>query len=447
MDWIQNLKELVRKKVKNPRDILAILLQQEVESFQKLSEVDFVSIKKICHSISSSSVNKKDLELVRERLREVETRGGKRKIRFSSKRNAEMIFFSILRRAREERYDVLHIQSGQKPVARQAGSLKVLASEAIYDESDILDLLSEVLNPESYAKFLKGKHASGSLSIPGISRFKISAHFENRKPGLSIRQIPQVIPETEEIDLFPGFMDLSLPPESGLILICGSAITGKSTTCAALLEEWNKTQACRILCLEDPIEYLFSDKKANIVQRELYSDISSMEQGAQQAVMDGAQILFMSSIENRKDLDIALNLSESGMLVLSTVQAETCQGALEFMASLLPSQGTRATYQNRLSNTLKVLMCQVLVPTKTGGQFAVREVLKMDPGARTLVRDNNLVALQSYMHQAVEEGTISYHRQFMRLLEEGVLDLSEVIDWIPDHQTFLSRIQGYSFAG
>ena len=332
-------------------------------------------------------------------------------------------------------------------MARQSGELKELASEAIYDESDILDLLAEILNTEFYARFLKQRHASGSLSIPGLSRFKINAFFERRKPCLGIRQIPEIIPEPQEIELFPAFMNLAAPPKSGLVLICGSAISGKSTTCAALLEEWNKTQACRILCLEDPIEFLFSDKQANIVQRELYSDVHSKEKGAQQAIIDGADVFFLSSIDSRGDLDIALNLSESGIFVVSTIQAETCQSAIEFLTSLLPSQIERATYQNRLSQSLKVIMSQVLVPSRTGGKFAVREVLRMDSGARTLVRDNNLVALQSYMHQSVEEGTISYHRQFMRLLEEGIIELSEVVDWIPDHQTFLSRLQGYSFTG
>jgi Tfp pilus assembly pilus retraction ATPase PilT len=209
------------------------------------------------------------------------------------------------------------------------------------------------------------------------------------------------------------------------------------------MEEWNRTRACRILSLEDPIEYLFSDKRASIVQRELGTDFTDKATGLSHAMGDGADVVFLSSLDKREDLDWALNLSESGVLVLSTVQSETCQGALEFLAGLVP-QSSRLPYLERISRSLTLSTCQVLVPTKTGGRIAVRESLKVDPGARNLIRENNLLSLLPYMHQTIEGGTVSFHRQFQRFLNEGVIELQEVIDLIPDHQTFLARYQGQS---
>jgi|GEM_PF-833489 len=447
MSWIESLKEQMKKKVKNPKEVLKILLKREFRDFQDLDDSEFIYLKKVLEKLASTSVDKKELDQVTSRLAEVETRGGKRKLRFSSRRNPEMIFFTILRRASEENYETLHIKSDAKPLVRQGDELKELSAESTYDESDILDLLAEVLNPEAFARFQKEKHASSSLSIPGLSRFKLSAFYECRKPGICFRQVPQFIPDPQEIDLYPGYLGLTTPPKGGLVLICGPAISGKSTTCASLVEEWNKTRACRVLTLEDPIEYLFSDKKASIVQRELHSDLPTKEEGMHHALVDGADVFFLSSIDSLEDLDWALNLAESGVLVLSTVQTETCQTALETLSGLIESQSARLTYLNRLSHVLEVMTCQVLVPTKTGGRFPVREILKMDPGARNLIRENNLVALQSYMHQSLEGGTVSFHRQFMRLLEEGLFDLDSIIDWVPDHQTFLSRIQGHRSIG
>ena len=189
------------KKVRNPRAILQFIMEHEQKEFSQLDGADFLYLKKVVEKLEQTSADKTELQKLRDRMERVESRSGKRRVRYTSHRNPEMLFFSILRRANEENYETIHIKANAKPVVRQAGRLIHLSAESPYEEADIMDLLAEVLNPEEFARFQTRRQVASSFSIPGVSRFKISAFYEGRKPGICFRQVPQAIPAPQEVEL------------------------------------------------------------------------------------------------------------------------------------------------------------------------------------------------------------------------------------------------------
>lgn len=441
MSFVEEVKKLIKEAGGNFNPVLKCITSQNLEVVKGLSNDDFVFLKRVLEKLQNKKVDAQLLKNAVYKVELAEKQSGKKKLRIEDSFAREEDFQSILKRAKEENAQVVHLKAGEKPYFRVANVLKELSGEVELSSEDLFARMGSTFPTEQVSLFMSEGTASFSLSLPGISRFKVSCAMESGQPSLSFKQIPLEIPTPDAVQIENSVQHFFDENKKGLALICGGARSGKSTTCAALLQRVNEQHSRRILTIEDPIEFLFQDRHSSVTQREMGSDILSREQAYRYALSDGADILFISEIKDLEDLDFVLRACESDHLVLSTVGANTCREALLKIAEMLPKD-VRHVYLDRLSRALGLMQAQTLATTATGSEIAVTEVLFVEPSVKTMIRENNLMTVQNYLDQLQGGDSVSFHRRFKDYLDKGMLDLNEVQEQIPDSESFLKRFGG-----
>jgi twitching motility protein PilT len=441
MDFLSQLKVYLKSSDGDFTPALSLLVTQSVETLEQLSEYDFVFLRRVLEKVSVKNVDPIVLKQANYKMDLVERRSGKRRVPYREQTQSKDIVALVLEQAAHEGAEVIHLKSWARPMFRIDGRLSECKEEQVFTADQVQRYISSLLSTEQYDQFLKAKNICLSLSLEGISRFKVICYFENGSPGLCFRQVPRKAQSPEEIKLDPSIVQICKESRGGLFLVTGPAVSGKSTTCASLLQEVNQTCERRIITLENPIEYLFSDEKSSMVQREMGSDIGSVDEGFRLTLGDGADFIFLSEIRSKQELEWALTAAENGSFVLSTVLADSCKNALETLATLLNKED-RFAYLDRISRALQAITCQILVPGKREKRVPVREVLILDANSRTLVRENNLQTIQNFLYQMTQGDTFSFHRRFKTLIDSGDLDFSEILEYIPESETYLARYGG-----
>ncbi len=441
MDFITQLKDYLKSSDGDFTPALSLLVTQSVETLEQLSEYDFIFLRRVLDKVGSKNVDPAVLKQAHYKMDLVERRSGKRRVPYKEQSKSDDIVSLVLEEAARVGADVIHLKSWAKPMFRIDGALNECTEEQVFTSDQVQRYISSLLSTEQYDQYLKMKTACLSLSLEGVSRFKVICYFENGNPGLCFRQVPRRAQTPDEIKLDSALIDLCKQKRGGLVLVTGPAVSGKSSTCASLIQEVNQNCQRRILTLENPIEYLFTDEKSSMVQREFGSDIGSIEEGYGLALGDGADFVFLSEIRCIEDLEWALTAAENGHFILSTILADSVRNALETLASLL-NKGDRFAYLDRLSRALHALTCQMLVPGKKEKRVPVREVLILDANSRTLIRENNLQTVQNFLNQMTQGDTFSFHRRFKTLIDSGDLDFTEALEYIPESETYLARYGG-----
>jgi len=253
-----------------------------------------------------------------------------------------------------------------------------------------------------------------SYALPGVARFRVNVFIQRGSCAVVMRVIPTVIPD---------FASLGAPEElreiaclrSGLVLITGPRGSGKSSTLAALLDHINRTEACHILTIEDPIEFLHNHKRATFHQRELHSDTPSLAHAMRAAFRQAPNVIGVGELKDRQTMELALDAAETGHLVLATFNTHTAAKTVERFAAMFAAS-ERAGTQERLARVLRCIICQRLIPRKDGERVAVFEVVHSGamlerlretgkPAARKL--SSQLSPLDSQIERLVRSGTIS----------------------------------------
>lgn len=319
----------------------------------------------------------------------------------------------------------LHIKAGQPPIMRINGDLRRADYPALSDE-DTRDLLLSILNEERKQKLFSFKELDLSYHVPGLSRFRVNMFWQRHKVGAVFRVIPFKIKTIDDL-MMPGVTkDLSLLPR-GLILVTGPTGSGKSTSLAAMIHHINVNKRCHIMTIEDPIEYVHSDKNSIINQRELATDTHSFADALKHVMRQNPDVILVGEMRDLETIQLAITAAETGHLVLSTLHTVDAAQTIDRIVDVFaPEQ--QAQIRTQLSVTLQAVVSQTLLPTADGkGRIAAFEVMTVTPAIRTLIRDGKTHQLYLNIQTGADHGMQTLDGCLLNLLKDRLIDFEHAL--------------------
>jgi twitching motility protein PilT len=333
----------------------------------------------------------------------------------------------------------LHIKVGTQPAYRVDGNLMKMKGQEVNTEvanSLIMPLLSEedrIIFEEQHSVDCSYRH--------GNLQFRINVFRENDGICAAIRALGLEIPKVEELG-FPNkaWKDI-VNRKNGLILLTGITGAGKSTTIASLIERISEKRACRIITIEDPIEYLLQQKNCIVSQREIGRDVRSFQEGLRAMMREDPDIIFVGEMRDVETIEMTLMAAETGHLVFSTLHTRDVTGTVGRILDYFPP-GRQNEVRNQLSLSLAYVISQKLVPRKDGtGRAAVMEILNNNHACANLIRMGKMeqlyTVLQTKTKDIPEERMTTFEKHLTRLVKTGVVDLLEAQKWVNNLTTFV----------
>lgn len=243
-------------------------------------------------------------------------------------------------------------------------------------------------------------------------RVRINTFYTTRGLSLAIRLLPETIPDLSSLNLHPSLSKIS-DLQFGLVLVCGSTGSGKSTTIAAILEEINRTRPVHIITIEDPIEYRFRPKKAFIEQREVGVHVPSFNQGLLDALRENPDVIFVGELREPDTIRLTLNAAESGHLVFATLHATDAENAIYRINNCVSGENQEAIRYQFASSLSWLIVQQLTYIEKAGFRVPVLSILKATPSVQSNIRENKLAQLESTMLTSKNDGmfTMSLYQQ------------------------------------
>ena len=283
----------------------------------------------------------------------------------------------ILKKAIELGASDIHLKTRSLPVIRVKKKLRRLEDFPVLDEKIMELIVREVLekNRKKMAEFEELGEVDTSYSLPGVARFRVNVYKQRTSVGLAFRVIPFNVPAFESLNLPEVMKRIIHEYTKGLILVTGPTGSGKSTTLAALIDIINETREDVIITIEDPIEYLFRDKKSFIVQREVGIDTSSFARGLRAALREDPDVIMVGEIRDPETALIALQAAETGHLVMSTLHTLDAKETINRLIGMFNLE-VREQIRIQLAETLVAIFSQRLLPKADGtGVIPAVEVL------------------------------------------------------------------------
>ena len=285
------------------------------------------------------------------------------------------------------------------------------------------NLLAEILPPERMAELdLEGELNMG-FPIAGLGRFRVSAMRQRGSIAAVFRYISVDVPPLADLFLPPILGDLIME-KRGLVLMVGATGAGKSTTLASMIDYRNALVSGHILTIEDPVEFLFKNKKSVINQREIGTDTKSLQVALKNALRQAPDVILIGEIRDRETMTAAIAYAQSGHLCLATMHANNSYQALNRILSFYPVE-VRQTMLGDLSAALKAIVSQRLMRNTAGTRVPAIEVLLNTKLISELIEKGDFSGVKEAMEQSMAEGSQSFEHDIARLIVEGVVDRKE----------------------
>lgn len=295
-------------------------------------------------------------------------------------------------------------------------------------EAVVLNLLASA--PAAAAEKVQKKGAAAfAYSIPGVNRFRVAVFQQRGSFGVTLRSIPDRVPSLAELELVPAVAEAT-QERTGVVLVNGPAGSGRTTTLAALVGEINRTRACHVMTVEEPIEFLHKHEKAAIFQREVGIDTPSLSQGLVDAAAAGAEVIMASEVRTPDEARAVLELAETGHLLLTSLRGYDTASALSRFLSLFPPE-ERPEARMRLSRVLRFCFTQRLLPHRDGKRRPVFEVFRQSVAASEFLAQGRLdsATVSDFLRDGEKEGQQSFDRELERKVRRGELDAAVALEY------------------
>ncbi|HEX7896601.1 MAG TPA: PilT/PilU family type 4a pilus ATPase [Planctomycetota bacterium] len=286
----------------------------------------------------------------------------------------------------------LHLKVGRPPLFRISGDLTPSALPEL-SEKDMESLLLQVLGRPGYRTLEEQFESDSSYLLPGIARFRVNAFKRMGQFGAAFRLIPLTVPTIEMMKLPPVLKEITKAPQ-GLVLVTGPTGSGKSTTLAAMMDYLNETQPLHVVTLEDPVEFVYTDKKCAINQRQLGNDVKSFHEALRRVLRQDPDVILMGEMRDRESMELAMHAAETGHLVFSTLHTNDAKQTLDRIIDAFPTDAHHQV-RSQLALTLQAVIGQRLVRRADGrGRVAAVEVMIASPAIRELIHDGKTSSIE-----------------------------------------------------
>jgi twitching motility protein PilT len=317
----------------------------------------------------------------------------------------------------------LHLAVGRRPTIRVDSVLIPLAQESILTKEEAEGLTSALLTEDQKKIFAEKKQVDFSFNYEDKARFRVNVYLQRGFAAAALRLIPAQIRTLEELNMPPLIHDFA-KLNQGFILIVGPAGHGKSTTLAALLDEVNHKRNVHIITVEDPIEYIFSQDRSIVSQREVGMDTLSFDDALRAVLRQDPDVIMIGEMRDPETIATAMTAAETGHLVFSTLHTNSASQTIDrIIDSFPPNQQGQIISQ--LASTLVGIISERLVPRLGGGRIPATEIMLMNPAIRNLIREKKIYQIDLVIETNVQEGMMSLNRSLVNLVKRKEISLEQ----------------------
>lgn len=315
----------------------------------------------------------------------------------------------------------IHFVAGYPPVVKRLSGLTIETNLEPFDGNTLKILLLSILDRDRYVKFTKEKEINFVFFYKEDIRFRVNLHIQQGNVEGTFRLIPRNVRSPNALGL-PPIIEKLAQEKKGLILIAGKTGSGKTTTLSSIVDLVNDKREAIIICIEDPIEYIHTNKKSIIKHREVGRDTFSFSAAAKNALRQGPDVLIIGEILDAETMEVAITAAETGMLVLTTIHASDCSQALDRVASFFPQESQKHIL-SRLAFILNGVITQELVPRiDIAGLAVVSEVLVVTDAVRRVIREADWRQIATIIQTGKNQGMQSMQDSLEQYVRYGQVD-------------------------
>ena len=344
----------------------------------------------------------------------------------------------LLREANEAGASDVHVTTGRPPFFRVDGALQSIGTEPITDE-EIKQIVSTVMadNENALSDLNQFKQADFSYALQNGPRFRVNVFYHVGQPSVALRLIPTKIRTVEELHLPPQvlyFCDL----KQGFVLCVGPAGHGKSTSLAALIDYINENRQEHIITIEDPVEYLFVDKKSIIDQREVGHDTASFATAIRATLRQDPNVIMIGEIRDLESMQTALTVAETGHLVFATMHTNDASQTIERIIDSFPPNQQRQV-RAQLASALSGVISQRLLPWTAGGRIPAMELMIATTAIRNVIREGNVHQIPGIIQTSSDVGMQTLDASLQALVDAGAVGMQDARPYFTMSKNLTSR--------
>jgi len=335
----------------------------------------------------------------------------------------------------------LHLKVGQKPILRVNTMIHELGNR-ILSQDDVKRMMYEIMSDLQRDRFETEHDLDFAYSIPGVGRYRINVFYERGAMAVAMRRVNTSIPSFKDLNL-PEAMEKLCAIEQGLIIMAGPTGSGKSTTLACIIDFINTHQKLHIITVEDPIEYLFQDRKSFVNQREIGIDVPDFHQALKHVVRQDPDVILVGEMRDYLSFDAALMASETGHLVFSTIHASSAPQTIGRLLDLFPTERQPLIRQS-LAFNMRAIVCQRILPSCKEGIKMVPavEILFNNATATKLIMNAEDKKLADLIRGSKEEGMQDFNMSLVDLINRGLVSKKVALQYSPNPDQLKMNLQG-----
>lgn len=335
----------------------------------------------------------------------------------------------------------LHLKAGRPPLFRINGKLIPAKMQEVGPELSE-QIILEVLNPKQKLELEQKRQVDLSFELKDLGRFRCNAFYQRGALSAAIRTIPGSIPKIEQLGVPVVMRDLALRPR-GLLLVTGATGSGKSTTLAAMLRYINETESVHIVTLEDPIEFMHSDIKATVTQRELGSDLVSLKEGLHGGLRQDPDVIMIGELRDAETIQLALTAAETGHLVISTLHTNDASSTIKRILDVFSADQQNQIRVQLASVLVGVISQQLVLKADGSGRVPACEVMVKSPIIESYILKNEIEKIP----EAIRDSNNYYKMETMnqaleRLVNQGIISTEEALSSSSNPDELKLRLSG-----
>ena len=307
--------------------------------------------------------------------------------------------------------------------------------------NDICSLVESIyeLSGRDRTNLDRGQDDDFSFAVSKMGRFRANIFRQRGSLAAVLRVIRFGLPDPEKLGIPESVLSLA-DNKKGLVLITGSAGTGKSTTLACMIDRINRTRDCHIITMEDPIEYIHRHDRSIVTQREISIDTQSYLDSLRSALRESPDVILLGEMRDYDTISAAMTAAETGVLLLSTLHTSGAANTINRVLDVFPANQQQQV-KIQLAQILKGIVCQQLVPGVDGGQIPVFEVMKSTVAIQNMIRESKLHQLESVMQTGAADGMCTMDGNLLRLYREGRITRDTALLSCVNYENMIKRLQ------
>lgn len=345
----------------------------------------------------------------------------------------------FLKRAVEDSASDLFVLAGSPVIEKKDGHIVPLTEKSLFPE-ETKQLIAEIytMAKRDMEQYERTGDDDFSFAVAGLARFRVNAYRQRGSLAAVIRVVAFEIPDWRELHIAEEVMKLA-EVSDGLILVTGTAGSGKSTTQACIIDRINRTKEAHIVTLEDPIEYLHTHKKSIISQREISIDTEDYPSALRACLRQAPDVILLGEMRDAETIRTAMTAAETGHLVIATLHTKGAVNTIDRILDAFPSE-QQAQVRVQLSMVLRTVVSQQLVPDTEGCLVPAFEIMHADHAIRNMIRDNKNHQITNAMIAGGDDGMVVMDRYLQNLYQQKMINKETLLDYCVNPETVQKRI-------